>query len=56
MILLLKKLWNDDAAASMSEYGLLIALIAVIAAVGIGIFGRVVDSTLFCVAEFRPCP
>lgn len=40
---LIKKLWNDESGATMVEYGLIIALIAVIVAVGATTLGSAVD-------------
>lgn len=42
--------WSDDAGATMVEYGLMVALIAVAAAVGASAFGIGVRDQLFIMA------
>jgi pilus assembly protein Flp/PilA len=45
-----KRFRTDEAGASMAEYGLLVALIAVVAAIGVGAFGTNVRTMLFDLA------
>lgn len=47
---LIKNLWNNESGATMVEYGLLVALIAVAAAVGATAFGIGVNDQLFVMA------
>jgi len=42
---LMKKLWNDDSGATAVEYGIMVALIAVVIIVTVGILGRTLDNT-----------
>lgn len=41
---LIKNLWSNDSGATMVEYGLIVALIAVVVAVGAGILGNGIDA------------
>jgi pilus assembly protein Flp/PilA len=50
---MIKNLWNDESGASMVEYGLLVALIAVIVAVGAALLGGRVNN-LFSGITFGP--
>ena len=43
---MVKKLWNDEAGQGMVEYGLIIALVAVVAIAGLTAVGGQLD-TLF---------
>jgi pilus assembly protein Flp/PilA len=36
----LTRLWRDEAGQDVVEYGLLIATIAIVVLIGVGIFGR----------------
>jgi Flp pilus assembly pilin Flp len=36
----LKRFWRDEAAQDVVEYGLLIATIAIVVLIGIGLFGQ----------------
>jgi pilus assembly protein Flp/PilA len=45
-----KRFMTDESGATMVEYGLIVALIAVIAAVGVGQFGISVNENLFLMA------
>jgi Flp pilus assembly pilin Flp len=44
-----QRFWSGDSGATMVEYGLIVALIAVIAAAGVRQFGIAVNDNLFCV-------
>lgn len=48
--LLTNRIERDDKGATMVEYGLMVALVAVIAAVGAGILGIAVDGLFTTVA------
>jgi pilus assembly protein Flp/PilA len=41
---MIKSLWNDESGATMVEYGLIVALIAVIVAVGALTLGEAVNA------------
>lgn len=43
---LIRQLWNDEEGATMVEYGLMVALIAVVVAVAVGPLGTAI-STMF---------
>ena len=43
-MILLKRLFREEEGASMVEYGLLVALIAVVAAVGAALLGLEIDA------------
>jgi Flp pilus assembly pilin Flp len=45
-----RRFTSDERGATMVEYGLIVALIAVVAAVGAGLFGISVNENLFCLA------
>lgn len=40
MVELFKALWNDESGQDLAEYGLLVALIAIVAVVGVTAFGN----------------
>lgn len=40
----LKRFWRDEEAQDVVEYGLLIATIAIVVLIGIGIFGNGINS------------
>jgi pilus assembly protein Flp/PilA len=40
----LKRFWRDEAAQDVVEYGLLIATIAIVVLIGIGIFGNGINT------------
>lgn len=40
MIRALRRIWNDEAGATLVEYALLVALIAVVAVAAVALFGR----------------
>jgi Flp pilus assembly pilin Flp len=40
----LKRFWRDEAAQDVVEYGLLIATIAIVVLIGVGIFGNGISS------------
>ena len=40
----LKRFWHDEAAQDVVEYGLLIATIAIVVLIGIGLFGSGVNN------------
>jgi len=39
MVELFKALWNDESGQDLAEYGLLVALIAIVAVIGVTAFG-----------------
>lgn len=50
----LKRLWSDEAGPTAVEYGLMVALIAVIIIVGAGLLGSNVNQTFNDVAAKMP--
>ena len=54
----MKKLINffkDEEGASMVEYGLLVALIALVVAVGAGLLGNVIHRSFYAAATTLSC-
>ena len=43
MVTLLKKIWRQEEGASLVEYGLLVALIAAVCIVAVGILGGTIN-------------
>jgi pilus assembly protein Flp/PilA len=48
---LLRNFFNEETGANAVEYGLLMALIAMVIIVGINAFGTVVNNTLYVLAN-----
>ncbi len=53
---LLNALWRDDSGQDLAEYGLLVALIAIIAVAGVTVFGNDINNFFNGIAALIPLP